>query len=417
MLDALDDHWNGFSRTIKTLGIRPTHPFWADLPYVDISTCMAPDLLHQLDRGVFGDHMIKWTKAILTPNGLDRQTKGMPRLQGLRHFAQGTCVISQWTGKEAKVLGRTYLTIVAGEDPKLVKAARSILDFMARAHKHEVTDSDLVAMKEDILDFDRAKKVFVDPTHKELLPDEEQFNAIPKIHGLTHYPYLISELGAPKGFSTEITERLHIDFVKKPWSTTNHVNLTQQMIAYLQTQEAWSLLWAYMQDEGLVRDPWVKDIRVDNNNGGDDEPEDLVDGTSSRGTDKTWEPAPEIRIAKRPSLGLSVKGTYLINKHHITDLIPATNDYLRSITPARTVFPISHNTVFKVWMRCKLCHNRLPFDPALDPQTDQVRAFTMSSDSEGRALRAGFFDVVLYRPRTGGAHEHSLQRDNANSEP
>ncbi|KAG8775121.1 hypothetical protein FRC12_001662 [Ceratobasidium sp. 428] len=431
-LDALDDHWNGFSRTIKTLGIRPTHPFWADLPYVDISTCMAPDLLHQLDRGVFGDHMIKWTKAILTPNELDRRTKGMPRFQGLRHFAQGTSVISQWTGKEAKALGRTYLTIVAGEDPKLVKAARSISDFMARAHKHEVTDSDLAAMKEDILDFNRAKKVFVDPTHKELLPDEERFNAIPKIHGLTHYPYLISELGAPEGFSTEITERLHIDFVKKPWSTTNHVNATQQMIAYLQTQEAWSLLRAYMHDEGLVRDPRVKDVRVDDDDGGDDEPEDLVDGAGGRGADEAWEPAPEIRIAKRPSLGLSVKGTYLINNHHTTDLIPATIDYLRSITPARTAFPISHNTVFKVWRRCKLRHNRLPFDPALDPQTDQVRAFTTSSDSEGRALRAGFFDVVLYRPRTGGAHEHGLQRefsshfsfaffahagDNANSKP
>ncbi|KAG8771009.1 hypothetical protein FRC12_003914 [Ceratobasidium sp. 428] len=408
-LDALDDHWNGYSRTIKTLGIRPTHPFWADLPYVDISTCMAPDLLHQLDRGVFGDHMIKWTTILLTANEMDRRVKGMPRFQKLRHFAQGTSVISQWTGKEAKALGRTFLTIVAGhEDPKLVKAARSMSDFMARAHKHEVTDSDLAAMKEDILDFNRAKSVFVDDTVKDLLPSEDRFNDIPKIHGLTHYPYLISELGAPEGFSTEITERLHIDFVKKPWSTTNHVNATQQMIAYLQTQEAWSLLRAYMHDEGLVRDDRVRDVRVDDDDGEDDGPEDLVAG--GRGADEAWEPAPEIAIAKRPSLGLSVRGADLIRKHHTTDLIPATIDYLQSVAPARTAFPISHNTVFKVWRRCKLRHNRLPFDPALGPQLDQVRAFNTSSDSEGRALRVGFFDVVLYSPRTVDARKQGLQR-------
>ncbi|KAG8796671.1 hypothetical protein FRC12_010187 [Ceratobasidium sp. 428] len=266
-----------------------------------------------------------------------------------------------WKGGEG---AQTYLlTIVAGhKNPKLVKAGRSISDFMARAHKHEVTSSDLVAMKEDILDFDQAKKVFASDTIKELLPDKEQFHGIPKIHGLTHYPYLISELGAPEGFSTEITKRLHIDFVKKPWSTTNYVNATQQMIAYLQVQEAWLLLRAYMHDEGLVRDPQVKDVRVDADDAADDEPEDLIDGVGGREADEAWESTPVIRIAKRPSLRLSVKGTYLINEHHTTDLIPATINYLRSIAPARSAVPISHNTVFKVWRRCKLCHNRLPFN-------------------------------------------------------
>ncbi|QRV99715.1 hypothetical protein RhiJN_27734 [Ceratobasidium sp. AG-Ba] len=159
-LDALDDHWNGYSRTVKTLGIRPTRPFWAELPYVDISTCLAPDLLHQLDRGVFGDHLLKWTTALLTSNEMDRRTKGMPRFQDLRHFSNGISVINYWTGKEAKAVARTILAIVAGyEDARLVRAVKSIVDFMARAHKHEVTDRDLAAMTLDIIDFDRSKGV------------------------------------------------------------------------------------------------------------------------------------------------------------------------------------------------------------------------------------------------------------------
>ncbi|QRV91982.1 hypothetical protein RhiJN_20000 [Ceratobasidium sp. AG-Ba] len=377
-LDALDDHWNGFSHTINTFGIRPTRPFWADLPYVDISTCFAPDPLHQLDRGVFSDHLLKWTTALLGSNTMDRCTKGMPRFRGLRHFAKGISVISQWTGKESRALGRTFLTIVAGyNDSRLVTATRSIVDFMTRAHKPEVSESDLVAMRRDLIDLEQSKSVFVDATKRNLLTHQRRFNDIPKFHSLTHYPFLISQLGSPEGLSTEITERLHIDFVKKPWSTTNHVNPTQQMIAYLENREASSSV-----------------------NEDDDESDDdgeVVDAAGG-GEDAVWQPAPSVWIAKRPSLRSSVKGTYLIHKHQAKDLVRATTDYLHSIHPTRTAFPISHDTTFQVWRRCKLLHRRLPFDPALEPQTDQVRAFTTSTDSEGRVLRAGNFDVVLFSP-------------------
>ncbi|KAG8725615.1 hypothetical protein FRC09_000002 [Ceratobasidium sp. 395] len=413
-LDALDDHWNGYSRTIDVLGIRPTRPFWVDLPYVDISTCIAPDLLHQLDKGVFGDHMIKWTTAMLSSNEMDRRTKGMPRFQKLRHFARGISVISQWTGKEAKALGRTFMAIVSGhEKSNLVKAVRSIADFSAHAHKHEISESDLRAMDRDVFDFNSAKNVFIKPPKRKkskLVTNERGFNRIAKLHMLTHYPYLICQLGAPEGFNTEITERLHIDYVKKPWATTNHVNATQQMIAHLGNREAWALLRAYMHDTGLVLDPRFKDARADDDDDADDDgPEDLVGGAGGR-EDDVWQPSPTVRIAKRPSLGLSVKGAYLINKHKATDLVPATINYLKSVAPARTAFPITHNTVFKVWRRCKLQHRRLPFDPALEPQTDQVRAFTSSGDSEGRVLRPGYFDTVLFSPSTSDNNRRGLQQ-------
>ncbi|QRV77012.1 hypothetical protein RhiJN_05027 [Ceratobasidium sp. AG-Ba] len=400
-LDALDDHWNGYSRTIKTLGIRPTRPFWADLPYVDISTCIAPDPLHQLDKGVFGEHLLKWTTALLGSNTMDRRTKGMPRFQNLRHFARGISVISQWTGKESRALGHTFLTIVAGyHDSRLVTATRSIVDFMTRAHKPEVTESDFTAMRRDLVNLEQSKGVFVDKAKRNLLSDQRRFNDIPKFHSLTHYPFLISQLGSPEGLSTEITERLHIDFVKKPWSATNHVNPTQQMIAYLENREAWALLRAYMHDNGLVLDPRFSSTSVDE---GDDEDEaedgELVEDADVGNDGGSWQPAPVVWIAKRPSLRASVKGSYLVRQHQAKDLVRATTDYLRSIHPTRTAFPISHNTKFQVWRRCKLRHLRLPFDPALKPQTDQVRAFVTSTDSEGRVLRNGNFDVVLYSPR------------------
>ncbi|QRW07669.1 hypothetical protein RhiLY_06668 [Ceratobasidium sp. AG-Ba] len=332
---------------------------------------------------------------------MDRRTKGLPRFQNLRHFAQGISVISLWTGKEAKALGRTFLSIVAGHDKRdLVKAAKSVVDFMTRAHKHEVTDRDLMAMRQDFLDFDSSKGVFVDASKKGLVNHEDRFHKIPKIHSPTHYPYLICQLGAPEGFNTEITERLHIDFVKKPWSTTNHVNATLQMIAYLENREAWTLLRAYMHDSGLVPDPRleVHTVEDDKDSGDESEVGNTADDDSSggRGDDEVWQPAPAVWIAKRPSLA--------------TDFVSATIDYLRVLHPARTAFPISHDTVFQVWRRCKLRHRRLPFDPALDPQTDQVRAFNASTDSEGRVLRIRQFDVVLYQPTPALRDRQGLQR-------
>ncbi|QRV78328.1 helix loop helix DNA-binding domain protein [Ceratobasidium sp. AG-Ba] len=409
--DALNDCWNGYSRTINTLGIRPTRPFWADLPYVEISTCFTPDLLHQLDKGVFGDHIVGWTKAMLGTNEMDRRTKGMPRFHDLRHFSRGMSVISMWTGKEAKALSRTFMSIVAGAGrPMLVAAAKSILNFMFRAHQPELSEADLRTMEQDLLAFNEVKNVFVDPNNRLLLSHERRFHGFIKFHSLTHYRYFIRELGSPQGFTTEMTERLHIDYVKKPWSTTNHVNATQQMIAHLQNREAWALLRAYMHDTGLVVDQRFRDEHNRDDGREDEGPEDIVQCGDADDGGRAWEPSPSIGIAKRPSLGANVRGAYLIKNHNAPDLVPATIDYLRSVVPAGTSIPISYNTVFKAWTRCKLHHPPLPFDPALGPRTDQLRAFTTSSDPEGRILRQGFFDVVLFSPHTPPANLQGLQR-------
>ncbi|QRV74476.1 cation transporter/ATPase, amino-terminal protein [Ceratobasidium sp. AG-Ba] len=125
---------------------------------------------------------------------MDRCTKGLPRFQNLRHFAQGISVISLWTGKEAKALGRTFLLIVAGyEKQDLVKATKAVVDFMTRAHKHEVTERDVTAMRQDLLDFNSSKGVFVNGNKKGMVKHQNHFHKIPKIHSLTHYPYLICD--------------------------------------------------------------------------------------------------------------------------------------------------------------------------------------------------------------------------------
>jgi hypothetical protein len=413
-LDALEDHWGGYSKTIQTLGIRPTVPFWADLPFVEISGSVTPDLLHQLNKGVFKDHILKWCRGILSDPELDRRMKGLPRYQGLRHFTKGISVIKQWTGNEAKALAKIFLPVMSGcKHPEAVSAARCVMDFMYRAHMPELSDNDLDLLERDLAGFHDLKDVFV---RAEVVDDEDRFHGIPKIHMLSHYVRSIREFGTTDGYNTEGPERLHIDYVKEGWRASNHVNALEQMTTYLQRKESWAILTAHLRERGVLpesfrtADAKTKTGEAEQGSGAgagvavDDEEEETEPTSDSNAEDhegdegdKLWYPCPRITTAKRPK-HRKKQGAYLIDKHLAVDLIPATRRFISGLPNAPSSFPLSKDSFFDIWTRAKLKHDPLPFLPSAGPQVDQVRASVASYDDEGRMLRFGAFDIVLFSP-------------------
>jgi hypothetical protein len=106
----------------------------------------------------------------------------------------------------------------------------------------EMSNDNFEVLEQDPADFHNLKGIFKETG---MLDTDDMFDGIPKIHMLSHYAESICELGTTDGYNSEAPEQLHINYVKDSWRMSNHVNLLEQMVHYLQRKESWAILQVY----------------------------------------------------------------------------------------------------------------------------------------------------------------------------
>ncbi|KLO09541.1 hypothetical protein SCHPADRAFT_833873, partial [Schizopora paradoxa] len=210
-------------------------PFTNDFPRADVYELISPDILHQIIKGTFKDHLVHWIKKYLDKVYgkvrakkymmiIDRRLAAVPPFSCLRRFAEGRG-FKQWTGDDSKALMKVYLPAIRGIVPSnMVRAIRAFLDFCYLVRRAVITDTDIAQIQDAIERFHLYREVFrttrVRPSGFSL----------PRQHSMVHYPRHIQLFAAPNGLCTSITESKHIKAVKKPWRRSNKFNAIKQML-------------------------------------------------------------------------------------------------------------------------------------------------------------------------------------------
>ncbi|KAI5989939.1 hypothetical protein EDD15DRAFT_2198292 [Pisolithus albus] len=120
-------------------------PFMDNFPHVDIHQLLTPNILHQLIKGTFKDHLIEPGKKIDWPTLIAALALPFP---GIHRFPDGHR-FSQWTGDDSKALMKVYLPAIEGHVPDdMVQAFRAFLEFCYIIRQNVITDDTLKELKD-----------------------------------------------------------------------------------------------------------------------------------------------------------------------------------------------------------------------------------------------------------------------------
>ncbi|KIK15316.1 hypothetical protein PISMIDRAFT_16580 [Pisolithus microcarpus 441] len=174
-------------------------PFTSGFPHVDIYKLIAPDILHQIIKGTFKNHLVEWVESYLKVmhgtakanailDDIDQRIAAVVPFMGLRHFPEGRH-FKQWTGNDSKALMKVYLPAIEGHVlAEIVWTFHTLLEFTYLVRHNVITEEILVTIKDAINHFHKHREIF----HQS---GTIQTFSLPCQHTMKHYPDLIHLFG------------------------------------------------------------------------------------------------------------------------------------------------------------------------------------------------------------------------------
>ncbi|KAI0644717.1 hypothetical protein C8Q79DRAFT_913020 [Trametes meyenii] len=234
-------------------------PFTAYFPRADIHELLSPDLLHQVIKGTFKDHLVTWVEEYLVAKhgkagaavimaDIDRRIAAVPGFPGLRRFPEGRG-FKQWTGDDSKALMKVYLPAIAGHvPPQMVRAFSAFLEFCYLVRRDTLDDDTLDEIDSALERFHRERSIFITTGVRETI-------SLPRQHSLKHYRRLICLFASPNGLCSSMMEARHITAVKKPYRRTSRNQALGQIILINQRLDKLAALRVHLAATSLLNGP------------------------------------------------------------------------------------------------------------------------------------------------------------------
>ncbi|KDQ49560.1 hypothetical protein JAAARDRAFT_186918 [Jaapia argillacea MUCL 33604] len=232
-------------------------PFTHGFPRADIHQLISPDLLHQVIKGTFKDHIVTWvneylvlehgeTAALAIIEDIDRRIAAVPAFPGLRRFPDGRD-FTQWMGDDSKALMKVYLPAIVGHVPDaMVKCLAAFLDFCYIARRNALDTTALNDLDNALSRFHIHRQIFIDTGVR------DTDISLPRQHSLKHYIRGIRLFSSPNGLCSSITESKHIKAVKEPWRRSSRYKALRQMLRTNQRMDKMAAHRQMLTKKGLM---------------------------------------------------------------------------------------------------------------------------------------------------------------------